>query len=315
MNVKNLTEKVFENWPAKIVCVTLSLLLFLFYRMSTLEQRFISVPLSVVTNGDLVPASNYPRMVKVSLRGEMESIYPIQESDVIAYVDLAKYNKEGEFRVPVQTRLKGSALEIDPLEVVVEPVEITLRLEHQLIKKVPVTASFKGYPEAGYEFSGYTVNPEVVEVSGPRSAIERINDMVSEQVELTARNASFEGDISLVNRNSLITVSGNGKIKYSVTINQTTLVKNYDAIPFYFENLDSGFLVETDMASGSLQIKGTQRELEGWHLPDNALTILCENVKAPGVYTLEVHPIIPAPFEVLDATPGQIQLTVKRKPQ
>ena len=313
MTVKNLTDKILENWPAKIVCITLSLLLFLFYRMSTLEQRYMSVPLVMETNGDLVPASAYPRMVKIGLRGESDSIYPIQEEDVVAYVDLSKYNKEGEFRVPLQTRLKGTALEVDPLEVTVEPVEISLRLEHRLVKKISVTPSFKGYPEAGFEFSGYTVTPQEVEISGPRSLIEKIHDMMSSPVELSGRDASFDGDIDLINRNPLVSISGSGKIRYSVTINQTSLVKNFDAVPFYFENLNPDLVVETNVVSGSLQIKGTQGELAEWKLPENALTVLCENVNTPGVYKLAVHAIIPAPFEVLKSSPDEIQLTVKRK--
>ena len=315
MTVKNLTDKILENWPAKIVCFTLALLLFLFYRMSTLEQRYLSVPLQIETNGDLVPASSYPRVVKVGLRGESDNISLVQESDVAVYVDLSQFNKEGSFRVPIQTRLKGSALDIDPLEVTVEPVEIELRLEHRLVKKVPVTAGFKGYPEAGYEFVGYTVNPEAVEVTGPRSAIEKIRDMTSEQIELTARNVSFEGDVDLVNRNPLVSVSSNGKLHYSVTINRTTLVKNFDDVPFYFENLDPSLAVETATASGSLEIKGTQNELEAWTLPENALTVLCENIHAPGTYTIEVHPIIPAPFEVTKYTPEEIVITAKRRQQ
>jgi hypothetical protein len=315
MTVKNLTDRILENWPAKIVCFTLALLLFLFYRMSTLEQRYLSVPLQIETNGDLVPASSYPRVVKVGLRGESDNISLVQESDVSVYVDLSQFNKEGSFRVPLQTKLKGSALDIDPLEVTVEPVEIELRLEHRLVKKVPVTAGFKGYPEAGYEFVGYAVNPETVEVTGPRSAIEKIHDMTSEQIELTARNASFEGDVDLVNRNPLVSVSGNGKLHYSVTINRTTLVKNFDDVPFYFENLDPSLAVETATASGSLEIKGTQNELEAWTLPENALTVLCENIHAPGTYTIEVHPIIPAPFEVTKYTPEEIVITAKRRSQ
>lgn len=315
MTVKNLTDKILENWPAKIVCFTLALLLFLFYRMSTLEQRYLTVPLVIETNGDLVPASSYPRMVKIGLRGESDNISLVQESDVSVYVDLSPFNKEGEFRVPLQTRLKGSALDIDPLEVTVEPVEIQLRLEHRIVKKVAVTASFKGYPEAGYEFSGYSVYPETVEISGPRTAIEKISDMTSEQIELTARNASFESDIALVNRNPLVSVSGNGKIHYSVAINQTSLVKNFNDVPFYFENLDEGLTVETTTASGSLQIKGTQGELEAWQLPENALTVLCENVHSPGTYAIAVHPIIPAPFEVMSFSPAEISITVKRRAQ
>lgn len=313
MTVKNLTDKILENWPAKIVCLTLALLLFLFYRMSTLQERFFSVPLTIETNGDLVPATNYPRMVKIALRGEADNIYPIQENDIIAYIDLTNFNKEGDVQVLIQTRLKGTALDVAPLEVSVDPVELHLRLEHRMVKKVSVSPSFKGYPEAGFEFSGYALNHEQIEISGPRSAVEKITDLVSEPIELSGRNVSFEGSIKLVNQNNLVTLPANGEVQYTVTINQTTLVKNFNDVPFYFENLDPSFEVETDKVSGSIQLKGTQTDLSEWVLPANALTILCENIVEPGVYSLSVQTIIPQPYEVISSSPNEIQLTVKRK--
>lgn len=313
MTLKNLTGKIIENWPAKIICLTLSVMLFLFYRMSTLEQRYFSVPLVVETNGDLVPATSIPRMVKISLRGETESIYPIDENDIVAYIDLSSYTKEGEIQVAVKTRLKGTAVDVEPLELSVEPIQVSMRIEHRQVKKITVTPSFKGYPETGYEFSGYTVVPSLVEISGPRSAIEKLSDIGTEPIELSGRNASFSGTVSLVNRNNLVTVSGDNKTTYLVTINQTTLVKNYDDVPFYFENLDPSFVVETDKVSGSLQLKGTQNDLGEWVLPENALTILCENIKEPGVYSLPVNVIIPVPFEVMTSIPDQVQLIIKRK--
>lgn len=313
MTLKKLSDKILENWPAKVVCLTLSLMLFLFYRMSTLEERFFSVPLVIETNGDLVPASAYPHMVKISLRGESDTIYPIQESDVVAFMDLSQYNKEGEFRLVIQTRLKGTALDVEPLEVHVEPTEINLRVEHRVIKKVPVTPSFKGYPAAGFEFIGYALNPAVVEISGPRSAVEKISDLVTEPIELSGRDNTFDGLVMLVKRNSLVNISDDGKLAFSVTISQTTLVKTFEDVPFYFENLSSDFSVETDKVSGTVQLKGTQNDLADWPLPENALTVLCENVTQPGVYKLPVQTIIPQPYEVLSSSPGEIQLTVKRK--
>lgn len=315
MTLKTLTERTLENWPAKIVCITLALLLSLFYRMSTLEERFFSVPLEIRTNGDLVPASNYPRMVKISLRGETDNIYPILDSDIIAYLDLTPYQKEGEFRVAIRTELKGTALDVTPLEISTDPAELTVRVEHRMVKKVAVTPSFKGYPEAGYEFSGYLLNPSIIEVYGPRSSVEKITDMVTESVELSGRNETFTGSISVVNRNPLVTLSDGGKLEYQVTINQTTLIKNFDDVPFYFENLNPSLEVETDKISGSLQIKGTQTDLSAWVLPENALTILCENVTAPGVYSLPVRTIIPLPYEVILSSPDQVQLTVRSKSQ
>jgi YbbR domain-containing protein len=230
MTLKEINDKIMDNWPAKIICLTLSVLLFLFYRMSTLEQRYFSVPLLVETNGDLVPATAYPRMVKISLRGEVNNIFPILEDDIVAFIDLSTNTKEGDVHVAVQTRIKGTALDVDPLEVSVDPLEISLRVEHRVVKKVQVTPSFKGYPEAGFEFSGYTLNPSIVELSGPRSAVEKISDIVTDSIELSGRNAGFVGTIPLVIKNSLVSLSGDSRIQYAVNINQTTLVKSYEKI-------------------------------------------------------------------------------------
>lgn len=313
MNIKSLTDRAFENWPAKIVCLALSLLLFLFYRMSTLEERYFSVPLGLETNGDLVPASSYPRTVKITLRGENDRIYPILEQDVVAFVDLSRFTKEGEYRVGIQTRLSGTALEVSPLEVSVDPAEITLRVEHKVVKKVPVTPSFKGYPEAGYEFSGYSVNPAILEIAGPRSASEKILDLVTETIELSGRNASFSGEVQLINRNSLVSIAGPQKIMYQVNIEQTTLIRNFENVPFFFENLDESLEVIPSIVSGSLQLKGAQKDLSGLTLPPNALTVLCENITEPGVYSLPVHVIIPGQFEALTSAPLELQITVQSR--
>jgi hypothetical protein len=81
LNGRKLLIKVVENWPVKVLSIALAIILFVFHRMSVLEDRFFSVPLKVETAGTLIPASPYPRMVRVSLRGDANSIYPILEDD------------------------------------------------------------------------------------------------------------------------------------------------------------------------------------------------------------------------------------------
>ncbi len=313
MTIKLFFERLVDNWPAKIICLTLSLLLFLFYRMSTLEQRFFSVPLVIESNGELVPASTYPRMVKIALRGETNSIAPIREDDVVAYIDLAQFSREGDYKVGVRTRLKGTALDVEPLEVTTEPMEIAMRLELRIVKQVPVTPSFKGYPEAGYEFSGYTITPQSVDIAGPRSIVEKIDDIVTETIELTGRNSSFNGFVQLVNRNPLVSLSGDGRGQYQLKIDQATLIRTFEDLPLFFQDLDNDFEIVNTVTTGSLQIKGTQMQLSAWVPDESVLSILCSNVTAPGVYILPVTVNIPEPFEVLKAAPGELQLTVRRK--
>lgn len=313
MTVKNFTEKLLENWPAKIVCLTLALLLFMFYRMSTLEQRVFSVPLRIQTNGDLVPAASYPRTVTVRLRGEMDTLYPIEEKDISVFVDLSALEREGEFRFPLQVRIAGAAGSEEVLESSVEPSEILIRVESRTVKKVPVVPNFAGYPEAGYEFDGYLINPVSVEVSGPRTVVEGIEEMQTEPIDLSGRNAGFDGTALLVNRNTLIAVSSGGTVEYRVRISPAIISRTVSGIPLRFDSLDERLFISGGSEPGVLTVRGRQIDLADDSALLDALRVNARNIVSPGIYSLPVTVVLPEGMEALDYSPREVQITVTRK--
>lgn len=313
MTVKNVTDKLLENWPAKIVCLSLALLLFMFYRMSTLEQRVFSVPVRIQTNGELVPAASYPRTVTVRLRGETDILYPIEERDISVFFDLTNLEREGEFRIPLQVQIAGPTGENAVLEATVEPAEISMRVENRTVKKVPVTPSFTGYPEAGYEFDGYLINPVSVEVSGPRTMVDNIEEMLTEPIDLSGRNAGFDGSALLVNRSPLITVSSGGTVEYRVRITNTIITRTFTDVPVSFDSLDPRFEVADIVEPGSLTVRGRQIDLAEINVPEGALRVNARTIVASGVYSLPVTAVLPEGFETIEYTPREIQIYVARK--
>lgn len=313
MTVKNITEKLLENWPAKIVCLALALLLFMFYRMSTLEQRVFSVPLRIQTNGDIVPAASYPRTVTVRLRGEMDTLYPVEEKDISVFVDLSSLEREGEFRFPLQVRIAGTAGAEDALDIAVEPSEISIRVESRTVKKVPVVPNFTGYPEAGYEFDGYLINPVSVELSGPRTVVENIEEMQTEAIDLSGRNAGFEGTAILINRNSLITVSSGGTVEYRVRIAPVIVTRTLTGLPLQFDSLDDRFTVRKGFEPGVLTVRGRQIDLVDDTVLRDALRVNAKNISSPGIYSLPVTTVLPEGMESLEYSPREVQITVTRK--
>jgi len=108
-----LLERLLADWPAKILSLAGAIALSYFYQINKLEERPMSVPLVVVTNDDFVPASQYPRTVRLVLRGESNAIYAVLEGDIEATLDLRGYTGAGVWRVPVRVEKRGSALGID----------------------------------------------------------------------------------------------------------------------------------------------------------------------------------------------------------
>lgn len=315
MKTEDFMQRLVQDWPVKIICFVLALLLFLFYRMSTLEDRYFSVPLEIDSKSPLVPSGQYPTHVNVRVRGEPTSMYPISENDVSAFVDLSGFSVEGTVKVAVRSRITGSAEGTGSLEVRADPPELQMNLEFRAVKRVPVKPDITGVPETGYEFNGFTINPAVVEISGPRSAVSRIEEVETNTIDISGRNASYDGSVQVITPSPGIRISGTGRISFTVSIVQTSMTRTFSAVPFYFDNLDPDLQVETDYPFGRIQLKGARSELSSWSLPETVLTVLCEQITDPGEYTLPVYPVIDGPFEIQSIFPQEIVLTVTRKRQ
>ena len=185
-------EHLLSDWPAKVLSIAGAVALFFFYQFNRLEERPLSVPLRVEVNNELVPASQYPRTVRLVVRGESNAIFSILEEDLQASIDLGPYRNAGIVRVPVLVEKRGSALGIDPLEISVEPPEIALSIEPRVERDIHVVPSFRGYLEPGYELAGFKLEPSKIEVAGPASLMEEIDDVATEPIELTGRSENFK---------------------------------------------------------------------------------------------------------------------------
>jgi len=138
LNINKLLDKITENWVAKAVSLGLAIILFMFHRMTSLETRFFTVPLTVETASDFIPANPQTRLIKISLRGDAATIKSVHDQDFEAYIDLQKYETEGWYHAPVKIRRNGSALGIEPVEITVDPAEVQILIDRKSIEIIPL---------------------------------------------------------------------------------------------------------------------------------------------------------------------------------
>jgi len=131
LNTRKLLKIITDKWPVKVLSIAAAVILLVFHEMSIQETRNFSTIIQMELSDELIPAGSYTQLVKVSLRGNASGIYSISEDDIEAYIDIRKNTKEGMNRLPVQIRKKGNALKVEPLEITVDPIEITLMLERK----------------------------------------------------------------------------------------------------------------------------------------------------------------------------------------
>jgi hypothetical protein len=310
LNGRKLLAKVAENWPVKVLSIAFALVLFIFHRMSTLEERFFSVPLNVEMSGSLIPSSSYPRMIRLSLRGDANSIYPILEDDIEAYIDLAKYSETGTYRAPVQIRKKGTALGVEPLEIGVDPLEISLELDYRVSKYVPLTPNMRGYPEQGYELISYTLNPTQMLVEGPMNIMSGVSELLTDFIELDGRTEDFSVVVNILNRDPLMMIRGSGMTEFRGFVREFIILRNFENVPVAINGLDERFSAEPEIRSVNLRFEGAQQGLENYTLQDQFLFLDCSEIEEPGTYVLPVKAAASPGLNLVRIEPEKITIHV-----
>ena len=305
------TARLAEKWPAKVSSVVVAIIFFAFHRMGDLQERFFSVPLRLDLNSGLAPGSPYPRNIRVSLRGDANSIYHIAEEDIEAYLDLTAYSEGGTYRAPVQVSKKGSAAEVETLEISLDPVEITLELDARVSKYVPLAPDFRGYLESGYEMVSYTMEPNQVVVEGPQKILAGILELSTEAVDLRGRSGDFSARVRIVNPGPLVLVRGDGMTEFQAFVRGLIVIASFEDLPVNLTGLDPALRAEPEPPAGSARIQGEQQTLDALDTA-GILVVDCSALTEPGSYELPLEALVPEGLSVDRREPETVRLTVRR---
>ncbi|MDR0377864.1 MAG: hypothetical protein LBH70_08735 [Spirochaetaceae bacterium] len=303
---RKILAMIAANWHVKVLSAALAVILFVFHRTSLLENRFFSAPLRIETNGNLVPASSYPRMVRVTMRGEANSLYPILEDDIDVYLDLSKYTAEGTYRAPVQIRREGTALGVDPLEINVDPSEVSIELDQKISKYVPLTPSFQGELAGGYELASYTLTPTQVVVDGPLRLMSGLSELFTDFIELGGRSDDFTTSVHIMNRDPLLVIRGDGITEFRGLVRRYIMIRSFEGLPIRIRGLNEEFEGTAAVETGNIRIEGPQIELESYEPERNILYLDCSRITESGVYTLPVQADIPQSFTLIRSDPSYV---------
>jgi hypothetical protein len=307
---RKLLAKIAENWPAKVISIALAIILFVFHQMRVLEDRVFYTPLHIEGNGNLIPANSYPRMIRVSLRGEKNSIDPIMDEDIETYLDLTKYTEEGIQQVPVQYRKLGTALGVDSLEIKVEPLTVTLELDHRISKSVPLSPNIQGYLEQGYELSSSAITPTQVVVDGPSRIMGGISTLSTEVIEQGGRSEDFTTTVRIINPDPLLVIQGNGLAEFRGLVTKIIIYRNFDSLPITLRGLDPRFTAGFTQRSGGMRLAGPQSELEIYVPQQTVLYLDCGGITEPGTWDLLLQADIPPAFTLVRGEPQTVTVTV-----
>jgi YbbR domain-containing protein len=285
MDHKKLLARITGNWPAKVTSLVVAIILFAFHRMGELQERFFYIPLQINANANLAPSSPYPRNIRIIVRGNANNIYYVADNDIEVYLDLTRYDTPGIYKVPVELDKKGSALEPEAPEVIVDPVEVTLELDTRMSKQIHLSPRFQGYIEPGFEMVSHSLNPSLVIVDGPAKIMESITELSTELIDLRSRSSDFNVRVQIANPNPLLSIRGDGMAEFAGFIRELIMIKQFVGIPIVIKGLAANMKAVINPSVASVRIQGVQTKQD--LLDERQLLMVdCTSVTEEGLYEL-----------------------------
>lgn len=311
MKSKLTLDRILANLPAKIIALAVAVLLFLFNRIETVQERSFSVPVKLITENGLTPGENYLHRVKITLRGAEEIIFPVQEEDIEAVSDFSDHQSEGVYRNPIKIVRRNSALDAANLEITVEPIEMTLKLERKLSKSLEVLPRFSGRPTAGHELDGYKLTPSFVTVEGPASRVEKLTQARTENIDLRGKSEPFSVRIRLLNDDPLLSFPGGSVVEVQAGIKPMVSSMAWESLVPTISNLPRGLKVTTPPGEVKLRLKGSQKTLEETRSQPSVVRLDLGFMTKPGTYKIRVQTNLPPEIEVLELQPAEVSVTLE----
>lgn len=251
---------------------------------------------------------------KVTVKGAKSIVDSISE----AFITLNLNGESASFKRSVGLKAyddKGEeikSVEFSPTEVSAD-VDIVKAANN---KTVGVKVVTQGMPKSGYYVSDISVNPNVVDVIGPRTILSEVNFVETNAIDLSDQSTSFERDVGLSLSNGLVLQSGTAtKVHVKITLAINVLSREMPAT-ISPVNIDSNYklsLVNPDqlkvVVSGPGDIVNSLKASDIFFSPDMS-------GKGVGVYNLNISSAdfkLPDSLVVSSVLPSAVSISIDRK--
>lgn len=184
---------IFANFGLKLLAVAIGLFLWTVARGSSNVERAFDIPLTV--HGlpeELVVVSQGVEAVNVRVSGSMVALRNLEPEKFEYALDVsgAKAGR-ADYEVDV-TRFefpRGSKL------VSRSPAQISLTFERRATRQVKVRADVEGRPAQGFKIEKVEIAPPRVRITGARSEVLRLSEVVTEMIDVTGATGTLEREV------------------------------------------------------------------------------------------------------------------------
>lgn len=308
MKTESWLERLLYLWPVKILSVAGAVLLYFFTTYLSLETRTVTVPIHYELPSGYTQAEAFPTSALVKIRGIKKDIFDIQEADLVVGADLSRHEAAGGYKAKLRIGKLGMVAKINPLELDVEPAEVTINLERLTVKQVPVELKSTGSPNLGYELSTLSCPVAQIEIGGPERVLAAIQSVAGSAVDLTGHDADFYQQVRVLSPDPLVRIMSNELVEVHAQIRESAGSLELTDVPVELVGLDHGLAMNQKLGDGSIKLYAPDKLIGQIDRSQIRLIIDASAIHQPGSYSVKLIPAVPSSAVVLHFSPDSLEL-------
>ncbi len=304
----NLFKTLFEDWPLKLISLIIA---FILWFHSATEKIYMSERDTIIDYQSISPDISFrelpPAKIKVIYEASGKDLLRLYFFKPRIVLNL-KEQKPGKISFTLNEKEIKIPGDIEVYRIFIPENFLELSLEKKESKEVPVKLEFVGEPKEGYNVASLKPATEKIVITGPKSLIEKINEVKGSEIEVSGKKNSFYEYIRILSPSKLINVDPDS-LRVYVQI-EKELIREIKKEPTIIS--PEGYRVYVEPDSVKIKIKGTKDKVE--RVKSGNVTVMLNLIGfGQGEYYLPPKVFTPDSVEVEEIEPSFIKVKLEKE--
>jgi YbbR domain-containing protein len=307
------TEFLGSRNGIRVVSVVAAIAVWYAIRAATSNSTLVTgIPLTIQPPPDWTVVDRSARTVDVAFLGTRDDLRYLNRELIKATVDARDRTDNQTFSVtlgPANINAPGSArIEF------IRPAAVTLRLDREISKQVPVKVETQNLLPDGYEIEQITVTPATVQLSGPARLLEDIEAVSTMPIDL-------DGRIRSINKRRIPLVPGDrmagvemdpAAVTLDLAILERSVSTRFPDLPI-LPLLPAGRKLRADLDpdTAHLTVKGRPELVKALAAEDIRLFVDAVDTEDSGPVRLPIRAVLPGGISVVRTEPATVTVEMK----
>jgi len=299
---------LFGNLGLKALSLAIAVILWYGVSRDSVVERSIRVPVEFQNTPEgLQIVGDAPGSVDVRVRGASSLLSRIEPGDIVAVLDM-QTARPGQrmFHVLTDEVRAPAGMEITQ----VNPPTITVQFERTGARTVRVVPSVDGRPAQGFVIEGISSDPDLVEVVGPESRLELLDQAITEPVVVSNATAPVTDRVTVGVEDGMLRLRTPTTALVTVDVRPQPIERALGGVRVQFRNVAIGRAARTRPDTVTVILRGQREYLARVSAADVSVYVDLASL-GPGRYALPVKPEASEQFRVLRTEPATVQVNIR----